>query len=229
MRYIITKGNEIAATCSDYFAVVSYINGQSDNNACKIWEQKMENIVCRCTYIIDGEGNKTCIYNNTKWFIENAENVMTNYESYKVIDILGKEIGLDRFGKEFNLIKDRLASIDGRPGQIKYDMEVGQEFVSLFREECILTKFTKESNTSPMIIFSKLATVISMLSAGAFREARQWLQSYRNTIKDDFLTDERIDKYIDMLNSADAIEYATEEDYFYVVPERTEANEFLEE
>ncbi|CAJ0610734.1 unnamed protein product [Cylicocyclus nassatus] len=54
---------------------------------------------------------------------------------------------------------------------------------------------------------------------GAFREAKQFLIAYREKIKDDFLTDARIDKYIAMLDAADAIQYATEEDYFYTAPE----------
>lgn len=222
MRYIITNGNEITATCSDYFAVVSFIEKNNLNNDYKIWEQKMENIVCRTTYLTDKAGNKICVYSNTKWWIENGKDVLDNYSEYIVTDILGKPVDKDRFGKEYNLIRDRLAAIDGRPGQISYNMEVGKEFVSLFREECILTKFTKESDTSPMIIFEKLTPVIAMLDAGAFREAKQYLQGYRAKIKDDFLTDERIDKYIAMLDAADAIEYATEEDYFYTAPE-TEA------
>lgn len=180
-------------------------------------EDAVMKVVPRITCI-----NDEFIYNNGKYWIKNGAEIIKNYDDYKVTDILGQQIPKQRFIDEYNVICARSARIDGRPGQISYNMEVGKEFVSLFREECILTKFTKESDTSPMIIFEKLTPVIAMLDAGAFREAKQFLQGYRAQLKDDFLTDERIDKYIAMLDTADAIEYATEEDYFYTAPE-TEA------
>lgn len=226
MYYVIEKiSNKILSSGDTFLTSYEFVKNYPDGeNVLKILEDVEMEAVSRIVYV-DGK----CVYKSPKFWSQNFTNFKNNYQSHKVVDILGQDMSLDRFKIEDDQNKKDIFTIDGRPGQIKYDMKVGEEFVSLFREECILTKFTKESNTSPMIIFSKLATVISMLSAGAFREARQWLQSHRNTIKDDFLTDERIDKYIDMLNSADAIEYATEDDYFYVVPERTEANEFLEE
>jgi len=161
--------------------------------------------------------DNVCIYNNKDFWLNKAIDIINDYENHTVTDILGIDVNLDRFIEEYNTICPKIVSIDGRPGQIQYNMEVGQEFISLFREECIVTKFTKDSDTSPMIIFKKLDTVINMLQIGGFREARQFLQEYRAQIRDDFLTNERLDKYIAMLNSADAIEYATDEDYFYVV------------
>lgn len=172
------------------------------------------NIISRIVRMDD-----SVIYNNVEFWTNASPELFTEHKFY---DILGQEVSYDRFRSELTSNINRIHKIDGRPGQIEYNMIVGNEFVSLFREECILTKFTKESDTSPMIIFEKLTPVIAMLDAGAFREAKQYLQGYRAKIKDDFLTDERIDKYIAMLDAADAIEYATEEDYFYTAPE-TEA------
>lgn len=173
--------------------------------------------ISRITYVDD-----VCVYNDKQFWTKDLTDILENYNNHQVVDILNQPVSLRRFETEQKSNLDRIALIDGRPGQISYNMEVGKEFVSLFREECILTKFTKESDTSPMIIFEKLTPVIAMLDAGAFREAKQYLQGYRAKIKDDFLTDERIDKYIAMLDAADAIEYATDEDYFYTAPE-TEA------
>lgn len=170
--------------------------------------------ISRITYVDD-----VCVYNDKLFWTKDLTDILENYNNHRVVDILNQPVSLRRFETEQKSNLDRIALIDGRPGQISYNMEVGKEFVSLFREECILTKFTKDSDTSPMIIFEKLTPVIAMLDAGAFREAKQYLQGYRAKIKDDFLTDERIDKYIAMLDAADAIEYATEEDYFYKAPE----------
>lgn len=170
--------------------------------------------ISRITYVDD-----VCVYNDKQFWTKDLTDILENYNNHRVVDILNQPVSLRRFETEQKSNLDRIALIDGRPGQISYNMEVGKEFVSLFREECILTKFTKESDTSPMIIFEKLTPVIAMLDAGAFREAKQYLAGYRQMLKDDFLTDERIDKYIAMLDAADAIEYATEEDYFYTAPE----------
>lgn len=174
-------------------------------------------VISRIVYV-DG----ACVYNSKTFWNQDFNEFLEHYDEHDVSDICGRSVIKNRFMAELLSNVNRIGKIDGRPGQITYNMEVGKEFVSLFREECILTKFTKESDTSPMIIFEKLTPVIAMLDAGAFREAKQYLQGYRAKIKDDFLTDERIDKYIAMLDAADAIEYATDEDYFYTAPE-TEA------
>lgn len=216
MSYIIiSNNNKLVAQCSDLFAANSFISKQENKNEFEIYERiGMSKCVSRVTSV-DGQ----IVYNNKDFWLKKAEDVFNGYENYTVLDILGNAVSRDRFGIELNSNRARLAQIDGRPGQIDYNMMVGSEFISLFREECILTKFTKESDTSPMIIFKKLDTVINMLQIGGFREAKQYLQAYRSQIVDDFLTNERIDKYIAMLDSADAIEYATDEDYFYTAPE----------
>lgn len=178
------------------------------------------NYISRITHV-DGK----CIYNNTEFWVKTAQEVFNNFNEHTVVDILGTPVNAYRFKTELYSNRNRIIQIDGRPGQIDYNMVVGKEFVTLFREECILTNFTKDSDTSPMIIFEKLTPVISMLAAGAFREAKLYLQGYREKLKDDFLTDKRLDKYIEMLDSADAIDYATEEDYFYTAPETPNEDE----
>lgn len=161
-----------------------------------------------------------CVYNNVD-FWNKALDYYDDYDSHTVTDIFGKAIPLNRFKTERESNFNRINAIDGRPGEISYNMTVGKEFISLFRQECILTDFKKDADTSPMIIFNKLATVIAMIDIGGFREARQYLAAAleAGTITDQFLTEERIAKYIDMLTAADSIEYATDEDYFYTVPE----------
>jgi hypothetical protein len=60
--------------------------------------------------------------------------------------------------------------------------------------------------------------VISLVQTGSFREAKLVLKTIEN---DAFLTPERIQKYEDMLDSADAITYATPEEFFYTAQENT--------
>lgn len=195
--------------------------GYSIDNFFVLEEVNMK-YINRVAYI-DG----VCVYNNTTYWKGDLSDIINNYDEHTIDSFLGtnskgeKEvITKERFITECTNMLNKIGRIDGRAGQIEYNMQVGKEFVSLFREECILTEFTKDSDTSPMIIFEKLTPVISMLDAGAFREAKQFLQYNRKTLIDDFLTDARIDKYIEMLDAADAIEYATDEDYFYIVPEQ---------
>lgn len=162
-----------------------------------------------------------CVYNNVSyWTSLAAREILDDYDNHSVLDIFGNQVPKTRYTTELWNNLSRIAAIDGLAGEIDYNMIVGGEFISLFREECIRTNFTKESDTSPMIIFSKLDTVINMLQIGGFREAKQYLVAYRDKIKDDFLTDERIDKYIAMLDAADTIHYSTDEDYFYTAPEK---------
>ncbi len=190
--------------------------GRDADSCYVLTEMPIMKYVNRIAYV-DGK----CVYNNKEFWSSDLSKFIAEYDKHDVQTILGDKetVNQARFISEYHNMINKINAIDGRAGQIEYNMQVGKEFVSLFREECILTKFTKESDTSPMIIFEKLTPVIAMLDAGAFREAKQYLQGYRAKIKDDFLTDERIDKYIAMLDAADAIEYATEEDYFYTAPE----------
>jgi hypothetical protein len=83
----------------------------------------------------------------------------------------------------------------------------------LFREECIFTDF---KDISPLEIGQKLINVIAFVETGSFREAKMLL---KNIEPDAFLTEERLKKYEDMLDAADAITYATPEEYFYTASE----------
>lgn len=222
MIYIINKNlNKVYGSFFNLQYAKDYINRNDiDENTIIYTEDFDMKYVSRTVYV-----DNIVVYNNLKFWKEQALNIIEDYDSHIVLDILNQPISKDRFIKEFNSNITRITEIDGRSGQISYNINIGNEFISLFREECILTNFTKESDTSPMIIFQKLDTVINMLQIGGFREARQYLQLYRAQIRDDFLTNERIDKYIAMLDAADAIQYATEEDYFYTAPESNNEGE----
>ncbi len=164
--------------------------------------------VSRIVYV---DGN--CVYNNTDFWVNEAEAVFENYDEHEVIDIIGNRVDRARFATEMNSNITRIAAIDGRPGEVEYNIEVGNEFIALFREECILTDFT---TITPLEIAQKLSSVILLVQTGSFREAKMVL----NTIeRDSFLTDERIAKYVSMLDAADAITYATPEEYFYTASE----------
>lgn len=172
--------------------------------------------ISRIVYV-DGK----CIYNNKEFWTQYAEDIFDNYAEHDIKDFMGQQVDRARFATEMNSNITRISAIDGVAGEVDYNITVGNEFISLFREECIFTDF---QTVTPLDIAQKLLTVISLVQTGSFREAKMVLKTVE---PDAFLTTERLKKYEDMLDAADAITYATAEDYFYTAGDITE--EQLEE
>ena len=162
--------------------------------------------ISRIVYV-DGK----CVYNNKQFWTVDVykDKILDNYEEHEILDFMGLPVDKYRFEVELNTNLTRLNSIDGIAGEVEYNITVGNEFIALFREECVKTDF---KGITPLEIGMKLAPVISLVQTGSFREAKQVLKSMET---DSFLTEERMAKYIAMMDAADAIEYATEEDFFY--------------
>lgn len=160
--------------------------------------------ISRISYV-DG----ICVYNNKDYWMNDAKTILEDFDKHSVLDFLGKSVDFARFTTEMNSNITRISAIDGLAGEIDYNITVGNEFIALFREECVKTDF---KGITPLEIGIKLAPVISLVQTGSFREAKQVLQTMET---DPFLTEDRIAKYIAMMEAADAIEYATEEDYYY--------------
>lgn len=164
------------------------------------------------------------VYMNKDWWTKEAPSIIEDYENHKVYDFIEVSkpedertpVSLDRFKRELYQNIGRINAIDGVAGEVNYNISVGSDFISLFREECIFTDF---QSVTPLEIAQKLMAVISLVQTGSFREAKLVLKTVEN---DAFLTPERIQKYEDMLDSADAITYATAEDYFYTASDITE-------
>ena len=154
----------------------------------------------RITYV-DGK----CIYNNREYWTKTAvEDPITkeNFAEHEILDFLGKPVTYDRYVDEFNSNLNRLLSIKGLTGEVLYNIEVASEFISLFKEETVYTEFV---NITPDELMAKLAPVVVALTTGSFREAKHAIQSMEY---DSFLTEERVAKYVAMMDAADAIEYA---------------------
>lgn len=160
--------------------------------------------ISRIVYV-DGE----CVYNNKNFWLNTAPTLIENFGEHEVLDFMDKPIDLDRFKTEYYSNSSRISNIDGVAGEVDYNITIGNEFISLFREECIFTDF---ESVTPLEIAQKLLTVISLVQTGSFREAKMILNGVET---DAFLTLERIQKYENMLDAADAITYATDEQFFY--------------
>lgn len=166
---------------------------------------------------VDGE----CVYNNKDFWTKEAPTILEEFEEHEALDFMGRPVDKVRFETEFNSNSSRISNIDGVAGEVDYNITVGNEFISLFREECIFTDF---QTITPLDIAQKLLTVIALVQTGSFREAKMVLKTVE---PDAFLTTARLQKYEDMLDAADAITYATAEDFFYTAADITE--EQLEE
>jgi hypothetical protein len=169
-----------------------------------ITEEMNMKYLSRIVYV-DGE----CVYNNKDFWTKEALTILEEFEEHEALDFMGRPVDKIRFETEFNSNSSRISNIDGVAGEVDYNITVGNEFISLFREECIFTDF---QTVTPLEIAQKLLTVISLVQTGSFREAKMVLKTVE---PDAFLTTERLKKYEDMLDAADAITYATAEDYFY--------------
>jgi hypothetical protein len=205
MIYVI-KDTQVVCITTSYELALAFINEKGYNlSDCIIAKGDFMKYVSRVTYV-DG----TCVYNKKSfWTGELAASVLSNFSSHTVTDFLGNAVTEDRFKSEFSYNTFRINQIDGLAGEILYNIQIGSEFVCIFREECVKTDFT---TTIPLAIATKLSSVIGLVNTGSFREAKQILKTIE---VDAFLTTERLNKYIEMLDAADAIEYATDESYYY--------------
>ena len=155
--------------------------------------------VSRITYV-DGK----CVYNNREYWTKTAvENPLTleNYSEHEVLDFLGNPVTYDRYIDELNNNVNRLVVLDGLAGEVEYNITVGNEFISLFREMCVITPLEE---ITPLQIAEKTANIIPLILTGSFKEAIVLIQ---HLDVDEFFTEERLNLFINMLKSADSIDY----------------------
>ena len=160
--------------------------------------------VSRIVYV-DGE----CVYNNTDFWTLTAPSILSEYDTHEVLDFLGKSVDRLRFETEYNSNSSRISNIDGRAGEVCYNIEIGNEMIALFKEECILTDF---QGITPLQIAAKLGNIFPLILTGSFREAKTLFLALET---DPFITEERKQKYINMLDASDAIEYADSSEYLF--------------
>lgn len=170
--------------------------------------------ISRVVYV-DG----VCVYNNKDFWTKEAPSIIENYNEHEVLDFMGKPVDYFRFTTELNSNTSRIAAIDGRAGEVCYNIEVGNEMIALFKEECILTDF---QSITPLQIADKLSNIFPLILTGSFREAKTLFLALET---DPFITEERKQKYIAMLDSADSIEYADSSEYLFTAEEEKQIEE----
>ena len=217
MHYAVNKETNLVKYSADNLYLLKHVFElyQDDINNYKILEDSGMKVVSRIIYV-DGK----CIYNSKSfWLSDTPAQILENYSEHEVLDVLGKPVDELRFKIEKDNNQSRLAAIENRAGEVCYNIEIGNEVIALFREECILTDF---QGITPMQIGVKLEQAYTLLMTGSFREAKQIFMMVET---DPFLTAERKQKYIDMLDSADAIRYADSGDYIFTTEEEKQIEE----
>lgn len=162
------------------------------------------------------------VYMNKDWWTKEAPYIIEDYDNHAVYDFLEVskpeeeriKVSLDRFKRELCQNVNRINEIDGRAGEVCYNIEVGNEMIALFKEECILTDF---QGITPLQIAAKLGNIFPLILTGSFREAKTLFLALET---DPFITEERKQKYIAMLDASDAIEYADSSEYLFTTEEK---------
>lgn len=200
MIYVVDKDlNTVKLTGYNLQMVKSKIDELGLTNYIILKELADMNYVSRI-YKVDN----TIIYNNKIFWQINAFEIANDFENHTVIDFMENQVTKEQFMNEYYMNASRIERTkDSLASQIQYNRIVGGEFIDLFREECTYLTLAKYG-TSEAALMTKLSNVIPMLITGTFRTAIYFLTSIT---RDGFLTDERIDKYIQMLSAADAINY----------------------
>lgn len=152
--------------------------------------------ISRIAYV-DG----VCIYNNKDFWINNSHNVHDDYDAHVVVDFMGNTIYKDRFTIEMDHNFNRIANVVTTADQVNYNIDVGFEFIALFREETVNGDL---GSLNGMDVAMKTANVIPLVTTGSFKEAAYVLSTLTT---DEYLTTERLTKYRTMLLAADIIKY----------------------
>lgn len=220
MHYAVNKETNLVKYSADNLYLLQHVFDlyKDDIHNYKILEESGMRIVSRIVYVDD-----ECIYNSKSfWLSDKPAQILENYSKHEVIDFLGKPVDELRFKIEKDNNQSRLAAIEDRAGEVCYNIEVGNEMIALFKEECILTDF---QGITPLELAAKLGNIFPLILTGSFREAKTLFLALET---DPFITEERKQKYIDMLDAADSIEYADSSEYLFTAEEEKKIEDTLE-
>ena len=143
----------------------------------------------------------TCIYHNKAFWTARTSDAPEYYEQHEIKDIFGNIVPFDTYYNQFSNNEYAMSELSSIADEVKYNIDTGKEFIAPFREEFVRTPLKEMSSLE---IAQKTASLIPLILTGSFREACVLLSAYE---PDEFMTEERIQKYIAMLTAADVIEY----------------------
>lgn len=152
--------------------------------------------ISRITHV-DG----VCIYNNKTFWINESHNIYDDYSNHIVLDFLGNLMYSDRFLLEMDYNFNRIANVTSIAEQVNYNIDIGFEFIALFREETVAGDL---GSLNGLDVAAKTANATPLITTGSFKEAAYVLGGIT---PDEYLTTARLTKYISMLKAADIITY----------------------
>lgn len=200
MIYLLNSTNGILIGMFDSIALAkNYLNSigittyDSYVFLMKVQDMKYISRIC----YVDG----VCIYNNKNFWVNQAQSIIDDYSNHTIVDYFGINIYLDQFKREFYTNGTRLGMVHTTADEVSYNMIIGTEFISLFREECVNADL---GTLHGLDIASKTSNVIPLILTGSFKEALTVLDSFTT---DYFFTTERLTKYKAMIAAADVITY----------------------
>lgn len=158
--------------------------------------------VSEMTYIskicyADGE----LIYNNATFWKTVAPQIYTDFGNHVILDWMSRPVSELEFKNEFKANLARVSNVVTRADEVAYNIKIGAEFIALFREECITVDIGGQNGLS---IASALSNVIPLIQTGSFQEAAYVIA---HMTRNDFLTDARLNRYMNMLLVSDIITY----------------------
>lgn len=200
MIYALNESTGILVGVFDTLALASeFVNRMVDASHFNyVFLEKVDQVkyVSRIAFV-DG----SCVYNNKGFWTTTANDVYQNFEEHAVLDAFYVPVSKDRFLIEWQNNSTRLSRIIDTPSEVAYNMQIGQEFIALFREKCIKEE---RDDYSGLDIAIQTAGLIPLLQTGSFKEAIEFLAVFpRNT----YFTDSVLNHYSALLVASDAITY----------------------
>lgn len=148
--------------------------------------------------LVDGQ----YVYNNKDFWLNQSHTLLEDYSSHYVKDVFGLDVSLERFKIERRGNCTRLQRLTDTPSEVTFNMEVGLEFIALFREGCI--KDSNKGSYSGLQIGVQMERLVSLLQSGSFKEGRQFLDEF---VRNEYFTDDVLNHFCAMLAAADVITY----------------------
>lgn len=162
--------------------------------------------VVMTTHTVTSEG--LTIYFNHMLISDNRTDISNNLISGDLIAISVDgvtEMTLDNALTDLAFVGDiaHVNDLTTYTNQVMWNLEIANQLIASVRGEMIEANLPS-IGLNGSILLSKLSYVIGAVQVGMFKEAAEMMSALE---RDDFLTDNRINRYVDKLTSADAISY----------------------
>lgn len=201
MMYLYNSRNaEVVGIFGEYSSIEDYYIDEKIINRSDfiiLMEASQMTYISKICYV-DGE----IIYNNKDFWLNRAPAINEDFSNHSILDWRGRSVTELEFKNEFRTNFSRISNVKSHADEVAYNIKVGAEYISLFREETISTP--TDNVDSGLGIATALSQLIPLVQTGSFKEAVIVMSFITRT---NFLNDGLLKKYSDMLRAADIITY----------------------